>query len=119
MITFPYQDGCLVEDGNSATLRKKQEYLALNFERAKFDVINAKMIIDDDTKMDHFTKWWITILNYGSNPFELEVMFMGKLQKFVVKMDNDLVVRIIANDGHTNKWEVPFIFTVLYSSPIV
>ncbi len=101
--------GCLIEEGYTNTMRKKQGYLGMVYMKKEKDVIDAKYIINTDAKMKAFTDWWVSDLNYGAYPFEVDTLFMGYTGKLVCVMDNDLIVNYI--DG---LWNITMKLNVLY-----
>ena len=101
--------GCLIDEGYTNTLRKKQAYLGEVYEKKEKDTIEATYVIKTDKEMEDFTQWWLAVLDYGALPFEINTLFMGYHGRLVCVMDNDLVVNYV--DG---AWKISMKLNVLY-----
>jgi hypothetical protein len=102
--------GCLIEDGYKNTMMKKQGYLGEVYEKKVRDTIQAKYQIRGNQNMEDFTQWWLAYLNYGSQPFEIETVFLGYKGRLVVKMVNDLQGNYMGGGN----WDVPLSLKVLH-----
>ena len=105
---------CVSEEAYVNTFRKKQEYLSEKFEKTNKDVINLNAILKTNIDMDAFAKWWTIVLDYGNNPFELDLLVMGAKRKVAVKLDNDFTATIISSSKNDATWRVEMLLNILY-----
>ncbi len=89
--TFPANTGCLIVKDNKNTMVKKDRYLGgylSPFYKRKSVVL---LRLNTDIEMDTFATWWVNDLDFGSNPFRIDLPYFGVTKTHVVRMLNDLV----------------------------
>ncbi len=88
---FPANIGCLIVKDNKNIFEKKVRYLggylSPFFKRRAVVLLR----LSSDAEMDLFATWWVNDLDFGSNPFRIDLPYFGVTKTHVVRMLNDLV----------------------------
>ncbi len=83
--------GCLIADGNLNTLARKDKYLGGAISDFIDGKMTVKLLLQTDVEMVMFAEWWVTDLNYGTNPFNITLPFFATTKEYMVYMTNPLV----------------------------
>ncbi len=75
---FPTDLGCISISGYVGTIFRKTRYLNA-VKLTKKPRVDATLIIAQDVNEVAFLEWWKTELNYGLNPFLVDMYFFGEL----------------------------------------
>lgn len=74
---FPDNLVCVITDGFTGTAPRKKKYLGNKASLVDKATVSITILVRDETEAAIFLEWWVSELDYGVNPFTINVPFFG------------------------------------------